>query len=162
MARVYRVSFFGQPEISDMACIEEKIKEHVRDMLTIFGHVRFLVCYGDEFGSLAAETVLKLREESEDINCIIYCVMPNITHCYDRDIQPYFNKFNNAIAYMEAIFNTPEESYRIANRCMVEDSDFVICYVDTGIRKGVAYRTMKYAEKLGKRVINIYERKKKK
>lgn len=46
-----------------------------------------------------------------------------------------------------------KSAIQIRNRYMVDRADLVICYIDH--ENGGAYQTVKYAEKQGKKIINI-------
>ena len=55
----------------------------------------------------------------------------------------------------EAARSHPKSAIQIRNRCMVDRSDLVVCYVNH--LSGGAYQTMQYAKKSGKKVINLVE-----
>jgi predicted Rossmann fold nucleotide-binding protein DprA/Smf involved in DNA uptake len=47
----------------------------------------------------------------------------------------------------------PKAAIQIRNRIMVDRSDMVICYVQH--KSGGSYKTIQYAKKQGKRIINL-------
>jgi len=53
----------------------------------------------------------------------------------------------------EAAKSHPKAAIQVRNRCMVDRSDIVVCYVER--ETGGAFQTKAYAEKIGKLVINI-------
>lgn len=53
----------------------------------------------------------------------------------------------------ESCESHPKAAYRIRNRSMVDRSDLVVFYVTRN--HGGAYQTMQYAQRKGKRIINL-------
>ena len=66
----------------------------------------------------------------------------------------YYDKYYDSIIIPDCLYRAhPKAAITLKNRWMVENSDLVITYVKRN--KGGAYEAMQYAEKKGKRVINI-------
>ena len=67
----------------------------------------------------------------------------------------YYEKYYDSIIIPESLHGAhPKAAITLKNRWMIEQSDLVMIYVER--EKGGAYAAMKYAEKLNKRIINLY------
>lgn len=68
----------------------------------------------------------------------------------------HYHKYYSDIEISFAASNAhPKSAIQIRNREMVDRADLVICYVEHN--EGGAYKTMKYALKQNKQVINLAE-----
>ncbi len=81
--------------------------------------------------------------------------MPYQTAKY-RDNAEFFENYYDEIELCEASACAHFKSaIQKRNHYMVDRADLLICYVEK--QKGGAYRTMQYAIKSGKKVINIFD-----
>ena len=99
-----------------------------------------------EFDEICESAVQKLKQEYPHIKLyrVIYKYKPNldaIKELVDDIILPELDEFH----YKELIIKR--------NQWMIDSADAVLCYVRR--ESGGAYKTMKCAEKIGKRLINV-------
>ena len=66
----------------------------------------------------------------------------------------FYEKYYDSIIIPETVYGAhPKAAITLKNRWMIEQSDLVIVYVERN--SGGAYKAMKYAEKLNKKLINL-------
>ena len=69
-----------------------------------------------------------------------------------RDVEYYEEYYDNVMIPDSVARAHPKRAIETRNRWMAEQADLFVCFVE---REGGAYRAMKYAEKLGKKIINL-------
>ena len=72
---------------------------------------------------------------------------------YRDNEKEYLDYYDEVEVCYESSIAHPKAAIQIRNRSMVDRSDPVVCCVQH--KSGGAYRTLQYAEKQGKRIINI-------
>ena len=149
----YTVAFFGHRELSDALAIEERLQSILRDLIRSKDYVEFLVGRDGEFDRLAASAVREAVQRYGCGNTSLVLVLP-----YER--AEYRDNMENYLAYYDEVEICPESAKAhfkaaigIRNRAMVDRADLVVCAVKR--ESGGAYTAMKYAEKQGKRIINL-------
>ena len=138
----YTVTFFGHRELSDALAIEERLKP-------------ILVGRDGEFDQLVSSAVREAAEKYGSGNTSLVLVLP-----YER--AEYRDNIDSFLVYYDEVEICPESANAhfkaaigIRNRVMVDRADLVICVVER--ESGGAYTAIKYAEKQGKRVVNLME-----
>lgn len=113
------------------------------------GFDTFLTGMAEGFDMLAAETVIKVKENNSHIKLI--AVLP-----FD-DNRERSERYNDIIAVADEVVALSDEysrsTYYVRNEYMVDNSSRLICYYD-GRYGGTEY-TVDYAQKNGKKVINL-------
>lgn len=102
---------------------------------------------------IVASTVRRAKLAIRDDNSELVWVMayPKAEYAHDADA---FDAYYDHVEVCEGSARShPKAAIQVRNRCMVDRSDLVVCYVDHD--SGGAFQTMAYAEKTGKSVINI-------
>ena len=150
---IFTVAFFGHRYIDRFSQAESGVEKHVRELLNNYEYVDFLVGRDGEFDQIVSSTVKRMKNAVRDDNSSLIWVMP-----YPK--AEYANNEDNFDDYYDEIEICDESSrahfksaIQIRNRYMVDRADLVICYIDH--ENGGAYQTVKYAEKQGKKIINI-------
>ena len=147
---IFTVSLFGHREIHDLRQLEGRLVPILTELIQSKPYVSFLVGRNGEFDEYVASIIKRLRKECGRDNCDITLVLPYMV----SDIE-YYEKYYDSIIIPEELYNA---HYKLAitlkNRWVIEHSELIIVYVE---RKGGAYSAMKYAEKMHKNVINLYE-----
>lgn len=146
--------FCGHSKLySSYDSIRAKCLEIVRGLIAKGADSFLIGDYGD-FDGLAASVCLALKKDYPNIEVCL--VLPYYRPHIDDYTQQRYNRFDSVIT--PALENTPYR-YRIikANQYMVDQADIVIAYVRSG---GGAAKTMEYAQKKRKTIINLnnYER----
>lgn len=150
------ITFCGHSKISNANTITEKLAEVLGKLFEDASEGSFpltFYCGGyGEFDSLAAETVEKTRKDFPAVRCEKIFVTPYITPSYSEQ-NAHMKTLYDDVLY-PPLETTP---YRLAivkrNEWMVSQSDLVIAYVFYSW--GGAARTLEYAKKKKKQVINI-------
>ena len=137
------ITFCGHSKLSDQATIQAQLTQELRSLLEQENHKFYLGGYGD-FDLLAVKVLHELKSEYPELESIL--------------ILPYLDKQVDASHYDGTIYppleNVPKR-YAIShrNRWMVDQADMVIACVDHDW--GGAAKTLEYAVKKGRRIINL-------
>ena len=153
MLDVYTVSFFGHRQIDRFFQAEEKVTELVRKLLVEKEYVEFLIGRDGEFDQIVASTVRRAKRDIRDDNSELIWVMAYPKAEYENNVESFDDYYDRVELCDEAAKSHPKSAIQVRNRCMVERSDMVVCYVEH--ETGGAFQTMAYAEKSGKAVINL-------
>lgn len=149
----YTVSFFGRREVENFFVIEQRVEELVRNLLREKEYVEFLVGRNGEFDQLVASTVLRLKRLVGGDNSSLVLVLPYMTAEFANN-QDSFESYYDEIEVSDAAAGKHfKAAIQTRNREMIERSDLVICYVTHN--SGGAYRSIQYAKKQGKEIINV-------
>lgn len=104
-----------------------------------------------EFDIFAASVIKRVQRATGKHNNELICVLPY----HLKDIEYYVKYYDNVIISDFVSKTYPKGAINKRNRWMVEQADLFICYVEQ--KEGGAYNAMKYANKLGKQIINLAE-----
>lgn len=154
MLDIYTVAFFGHRHIDNFFKVEEKLEELIRGLIDSKEYVDFLVGRNGDFDQIVASTVRKMKKEVFDANSSLIWVMPYSMADYrnnEEDFLKYYDEVEICEKSAEGHF---KGAMQTRNRDMVDRADLVVCYVEKG---GGAKKTMQYALKTGKKVINLYD-----
>lgn len=147
------VAFFGHRDFISNNEFKEKIKSILNDLVGDNSVEFYLGGYG-HFDSFAYLCCKDFTETHNDASLVF--VTPYISEEYQRNHLTEITKKYHSVIYPE-IENLPRRfaiTYR--NKYMVEKADLIICYVKR--EYGGAFQAIKYAERKGKRIINIAEK----
>ena len=152
--RIMRVSFFGHREIRNIRVMENRADKLVRDVIEKADFVEFFIGRNGDFDRIIASVIKRAQKSVRDDNSALILTLPYET-AELRDNRESFEEYYNDITIYEGNGRIhPKAAIGARNRYMIDISDLVIVYVKT--EKGGAYSAMKYAEKQGKKVINLY------
>lgn len=110
----------------------------------------FLGGYG-EFDEFAYACSKKFKERHPSVSLVF--VTPYITLDYQKNHLEYKASLYDSIIYPEIEEKPLRFAITYRNRYMIERADFIIAYVNR--TSGGAYKTLRYAKKLGKNIYNI-------
>lgn len=150
---VFTVSFFGHRQINNLFSIEEKLENLLKTILTQHEYVEFLVGREGDFDIFVASLVKRLKRDFRDNNSALVWVMPYKTAEYKNNAKYYEDYYDNIEICAEAENAYFKSSYQIRNRQMADRSNLIIFFVEH--KSGGAYKTLRYAEKQEKKIINI-------
>ena len=143
------ITFCGHSDFYDSDNISTKLLDILNDVINGENVEFFLGGYG-RFDSFAYSIAMEYKKTHGNAKLVF--VSPYQTESYLK---------NRVVGYDESIYPLENKvpprfaiSYR--NKWMAEKADVVIAYVK--MENGGAYQTLKYAEKAGKRIINIAKR----
>lgn len=147
---IYTVSLFGHREIEDLREVEQKLLRVIRELALSKKYISFMLGRNGEFDTLAASAIRIFRKASYNSECELVLVLPYTV----KDIEFYEGYYDSIIIPPLAGAAHPKLAIRTKNQWMVNNSDLVIAYVEHS--HGGAYEAIKYAEKKGKKIINLY------
>ena len=149
--RTYRVSMFGHRDFDRHLLLDKYLPIVLRKIIERKDFVEVFVGRNGEFDIYATSVLKRLQKDIGRENSEIICVLPYT----NKDID-LFARYYDSIIIPECLNNThPKNAITKRNKWMVENSDLIICYVEN--KCGGAYTALKYAERLGKRIINLAE-----
>lgn len=144
------VSLFGHREIHDLYYLEKTLAPIIKGLMKNEAYVSFLIGRNGDFDEIAASVIKSAQKETELKNSDLTLVLP-----YSVSNVEYYERYYDSIIIPDSLHNVhPKAAITLKNQWMVERSELVIAYV--GHRNGGAYKAMKYAQKLNKKVINIF------
>lgn len=112
-------------------------------------YTSFMLGRNGEFDEYAASVIKRVQKNARNENSDITLVLPYGV----ANIEYYEEYYDNIIIPDELFGAHPKSAIVLRNRWMIENSDLIIFCVDK--KEGGAYATMKYAQKLNKKYINI-------
>lgn len=130
---------------------KEKIKNIAERLITEKNVTEFWVGNYGGFDACAASAVRELKLKYPDVKLIL--AIPYFTKKIE-EYRDWYEKNYDKIMLADIPVTTPGK-YKIikANEYMVENSDFLICYIDH--TWGGAYKTYTYAKRKNKEIFNV-------
>lgn len=150
---IYTVSFLGHREIEKQIEIENRLDKLLHDLITQREYVDFLIGRDGEFDLLASAAIKRAIRSYGCGNTHFTLVLPYMKAEYRDNEQSYFNYYDEVEICSDSAEAHPKSAIKIRNRSIVDRSDLVICCIQH--KSGGAYRTVQYAEKQGKKIVNI-------
>ena len=150
---IYSVSFFGHRYIERGMEIENRLDELLHDLITQKEYVDFLIGRDGEFDIIASAAIKRAINKYAYGNTHFTLVLPYMKAEYRDNEKEFLDYYDEVDVCYESSIAHLKGAIQIRNRSMVDRSDLVVCYVQHN--SGGAYRTLQYAEKQGKRIINI-------
>ena len=154
MFHIFTVALFGHRTISEVIPIERKINEIVHQLINDKTYVDFLVGRDGDFDVIASSVIHRVKKQSFSANSSLVWIMPYETEEWRNNTDYYENYYDEIELCHESASSHFKGAIQKRNRYMVDRADLIVCFVKN---KGGAYKTMQYALKKGKKVINLYE-----
>ena len=155
MLNIFTVAFFGHRYVDNIIKVEDLLEKQIRKLIDENEYVDFLVGRNGEFDQCVSSSVLRVRRNHRDDNSALVLVLPYPTAEYLNN-ENYFQDYYTDIEISHvATMAHPKSAIQIRNQEMVNRADLIICYIKR--KKGGAWRTVDYAIKQGKAVINLIE-----
>ena len=152
---IFTVTFIGHRYIDRFSFVEEKVEELIRELIATKEYVDILIGRDGEFDQIAASTILRVKRNVFDANNTLTWVMPYETAEYRNNEESFHEYYDEVEVCTESAAGHFKSAIQTRNCYMVDRSDLLICYVER--KESGAYKTMQYALKKGKHVINIYD-----
>ena len=150
---IYTVSLFGHRHIEQGALVAERLESLLYDLITGKEYVEFLIGRDGEFDLLASSVIKRCIKKYGRGNTSLVLVLPYMRAEY-RDNEAAFLDYYDEVEICEESARAHfKAAIQIRNRCMVDRSDLVVCCIQH--QSGGAYRTVQYAQRLGKRVVEV-------
>lgn len=146
--------FIGHRFIISTYYIELKLEEFLEDLINN-GYYKFIVGTHGDFDKIVLKIIRRLKNKYKDI------VIDLVFTSYKRleiEVGLDYNKLKdvNTIIYpIEEIHY--KKQIIISNEYMMQEADLVVAFVDEYRTDSGAFRAYKYAYKINKKVINLYD-----
>ena len=150
---IYTVSFFGHRYIECGLKIEHRLDKLLHDLITQKEYVDFLIGREGDFDILASAAIKRAINKYAYGNTHFTLVLQYIKAEFRDNEKEYLDYYDEVEVCYESSTAHPKSAIQVRNRSMIDRSDLVVCCVQH--KSGGAYRTLQYAEKQGKRIINI-------
>ena len=150
------LAFFGHRRLWGKN-IRQQLKEVIESFL--FEELNCLIGTHGDFDKLVLSVCREIKNKQPKINITIVFTSLNFLN---KNVEGFckadmYDDVNTMVYEIEEVYF--KEKINVSNRKMIDDSDFVICYVDMTLPKSGAKKAVKYAMKKNKKVINLYEKK---
>ncbi|MBR1739569.1 MAG: hypothetical protein IJ737_04675 [Ruminococcus sp.] len=152
---IYTAALFGHRQLTDSFAVEERLMKIIRDLINSKEYVEFLVGRDGEFDLLASAVIRRAVRSFGFGNTRFILVLPYIRAEYRDNERKYLDYYDEVEICPEAAGAHPKSAIQIRNRNMVDRSDLVICCIQH--KNGGAFRTVEYAKRQGKKVVNVAE-----
>lgn len=156
MLDIYTVSFFGHRRIYDIFNLESLIEKYIHDILSTKEYVEFLVGRDGDFDQIVTSCIKRVKRKFVDCNSSIIWIMPYIKSDYKKNQNYYEKYYDEIIIFEESQSAYPKAAFNIRNQIMIDRSDLIFFYVEHTY--GGAYKSMQYAKKQHKKIINLYDK----
>ena len=149
---IYTVTFFGHRELSDPFIIEDRLEQLLHQLIHTKEYVEFLVGRDGEFDQLVSSVIRRCKEKYACGNVMHILVLPYERAEY-RDNKDSFESYYDEIEIYPGEGAYFKSAIEQRNHYMAERADLIICCIEH--ESGGAYAAVKYAEKIGKKIINL-------
>ena len=150
---IFTVAFFGHRYLENIFEIERRLEEQIRLLINEHEYVDFLVGRNGEFDQLVSSTVRRTKRVYRDDNSSLVLMLPYATAEYLNNQESYEDCYDEVEVSFAASNAYPKAAIQLRNREMVDRANLILCCIDH--KSGGAYKTIRYAEKQGKKVINL-------
>lgn len=143
--------FTGHRVLSDLdaALLDRVILNLIKN-----GCKRFLCGMAKGFDTVAAESVISLKKIYPDVELVSCIPCGNQTDSYSGTDK---KRYGRILSFCSEIIVLSENYYsgcmHVRDRFMVDNSEIVLCYLRK--KTGGTYYTVKYAEKCGRKIIEL-------
>lgn len=150
---IYTVSFFGHRCVERGTEIENRLDTLLHNLITQREYVDFLIGRDGDFDLLASSAIKRAIRNYAYGNTHFTLVLPYMKAEYRDNKKSYLEYYDEVEICSESAEVHPKSAIQVRNRNTVDRSDLVVCCIQHKI--GGAYRTIQYAEKQGKKIVNI-------
>ena len=150
---IYTVSLFGHRHIEQGALVEERLESLLYDLITGKEYVEFLIGRDGEFDLLASSVIKRCIKKYGRGNTSLVLVLPYMRAEYRNNEKSYLDYYDEVEICEESAKAHYKSAIQVRNRNMVDRSDLVVCCIQH--QSGGAYKTVQYAQRLGKRVVEV-------
>ena len=150
---IFTVAFFGHRYLENIFEIERRLEEQIRLLINEHEYVDFLVGRNGEFDQLVSSTVRRTKRVYRDDNSSLVLMLPYATAEYLNNQERYEDYYDEVEVSFAASNAHPKAAIQLRNREMVDRANLILCCIDH--KSGGAYKTIRYTEKQGKKVINL-------
>ncbi len=150
---IFTVAFIGHRIIENPLKTDILLEKQIKCLLQEKEYIEFLVGRNGEFDQCATSAVRKIKRIYRNDNSSLILVLPYPTREYLNNKSCFKNYYDEIYFPYPAINAHPKSAILIRNKEMIDRADLVICFVKNLF--GGAYKTIEYAKKQGKTIINL-------
>ncbi len=150
---IYTVSFFGHRYVEHWTEVENRLDKLLYDLITQKEYVDLLIGRDGEFDLLASAVIKRAIRSYGCGNTHFTLVLPYMKAEYRDNKQSFLDYYDEIEVCSESAAVHPKSAIQVRNRNLVDRSDLVVCCIQH--KSGGAYKTVQYAEKQGKKIINL-------
>ena len=133
--------------------IESRLDKLLQELITQKEYVEFLIGRDGDFDLLVSSEIKKSVEKYGCGNTHFTLVLPYMKADYRDNEKEYLDYYDEVEVCAESETAHPKAAIQIRNKNIIDRSDLVVCCIQH--KSGGAYRTVKYAEKQDKKIINL-------
>ena len=146
---IYTVSFFGHRYIERGTEVETRLEKLLHDLITQKEYVDFLIGREGEFDIIASAAINKYAYG----NTHFTLVLPYLKAEYRNNEKKFLDYYDEVEVFYESSIAHPKAAIQVRNWSMIDRADLVVCCIQH--KSGGAYTTIRYAEKQGKKIVNL-------
>lgn len=150
---IYTVSFFGHRELKRASENESKLDQLLHDLIMQKQYIEFLIGRDGEFDLLVASAIRRAVKQYGYGNTSLILVLPYMKAEYRDNEKEYLDYYDEIEICPESAEAHPKSAIQVRNRIMIDRSNLVVCCIQH--KSGGAYKTVQYAEKQGKNIVNL-------
>ena len=153
MLKIFSCSFFGHRDFIQHSHYEMRLTEIIQYLIVNNDYVEFLVGNYGEFDRFVSSVIRKAKKNYYSNNCSHILVLPYPTAEYMNN-QHYFHEFYDEVEICkESSISHFKSSIQTRNHCVIDRSDIIICCLERN--EGGAYKSVEYAKRHNKKIINL-------
>lgn len=133
---------------------EAEINKAVKAMIEEQGVTVFLTGGMGAFDKLFSQAVRKMKEQYPNVKLVL--VKPYMSEELNRNKKLYEEEYDSVVIPEELAEVYFKQAITKRNKWIVENSDYIVCYVYRD--HGGAFEAVKYAQRLNKEIINVYQK----
>lgn len=152
---VFTCAFFGHRDFCGYFECEKRLTETIKELILEKEYVVFLVGREGEFDKFVASIVRKVKKEYFGDNSSLVWVMPYLKADYKNNEEEYDCYYDEIEICDKSQSVHFKSAIKVRNYEMINRADLIICYVEH--QTGNTFKTVEYAKKQGKNVVNLYE-----
>ena len=154
-----RVAFIGHRNVFDKT-LKDRLKTEIQNLINS-GYNIFTMGTHGEFDSLCLECCRELRKEYPNIQIeVVITSLHTIEHKIENDTlgRIDYTPYEDVKTVMYDIEDIHfKKRITESNKQMIDNSDFLICYVKTNAYSSGAKTAYNYAKKKGLQIVNLYK-----
>ena len=150
---IYTVSFFGHRYVERGLEIESRLERILHNLITHKEYIDFLIGREGDFDLLASAAIKRAINSYGYGNTHFSLVLPYMKAEYRDNEKEYLDYYDEVEICADSDKSHPKSAIQVRNRNIVDRSDLVICCIQH--KNGGAYQTIQYAEKQGKKIVNL-------
>ena len=147
--KIYRITFIGHRKILGQYCLEDKIKEIIKEKILSNEYVELYVGRNGDFDIFVASAAKKAQKALGDSNSRLILVQP-----YPMKNDQFYEKFYDEILYPNENGTHPKAAITKRNRWMIDNADLLVAYAEPD-REGGTAAMFKYAANKGIETVNL-------